>query len=88
MAADLDKITMMSAGTVIFYHGVRSVLFADERALDDGLMLLCQLENNGQVLTQVRIWPLSLSRYWPHDPWSAERMIMEYGSEHEELYMS
>ncbi|KAK8097526.1 hypothetical protein PG984_016665 [Apiospora sp. TS-2023a] len=64
-----------------------ALLFADVRALDDGLMLLCQLENNGQVLTQARVWPFSLSRYWPHDPWSAERMIIEFDLEHEEQWM-
>lgn len=86
-AAVFDEMAMTSQGTVIFYHGVGSVLLADQRALDTGLMLLCQLENNGGVAAQARVWPFTLGRYWPHDPWSAERMILESDLRHQELYM-
>ncbi|KAK8036386.1 hypothetical protein PG991_001523 [Apiospora marii] len=87
-AAVLDEMAMTSKGTVIFYRDVPAVLLADERALDSGLMLLCQLENNGGVVTQARVWPFTLDRYWPHDPWSAERMILEYDLRHEERFMN
>ncbi|KAK8054780.1 hypothetical protein PG993_000007 [Apiospora rasikravindrae] len=77
-AADLDKMAMTSAGTVIFYSGVGRVLLTDQQALESGPMLLCGLENNGQVMVQARVWPFTLYRHWPDDGWDAERMILEY----------
>ncbi|KAK8073279.1 hypothetical protein PG994_004178 [Apiospora phragmitis] len=53
--ADFFGMAMTSRGTVVFQ--VRDpILFADREALDTGPMLLCSLENNGQVGFSGRTW--------------------------------
>ncbi|KAK8087535.1 hypothetical protein PG997_002496 [Apiospora hydei] len=74
-SADLDKMVMTNYGTVIFYSGVGRALLADQQVRDPGPMLLCGLDNNGQVMVQGQVWPFTLGRYRPDDGWDGEIMI-------------
>ncbi|ETS80815.1 hypothetical protein PFICI_08344 [Pestalotiopsis fici W106-1] len=56
--ANFDHIAMTSDGTVVCHNWQGILLFADQEALDTGLMLLCHIENNGQVMCQGRVWPV------------------------------
>lgn len=47
--ADFDGMIMMAIGTAICHRWRSRVLFADQKALKTGYMLLCELHNNGQV---------------------------------------
>lgn len=59
-----DNIAMTSTGTVICHRWRDTVLFVDQEALDTGLMFLCQLKNNGQLVegNQARVLPLQMKR--------------------------
>ncbi|KAH8203221.1 hypothetical protein TruAng_002626 [Truncatella angustata] len=57
-SADLAHIAMISDGTVICHNWQSTVLFADQQSLETGLMLLCDIENNGQVMCKGRVWPV------------------------------
>ncbi|ETS77785.1 hypothetical protein PFICI_09847 [Pestalotiopsis fici W106-1] len=55
--ADFDSIAMTVAGRVICHRWDNLMLFADREALETGFLLLCELDNNGQVRDQARVWP-------------------------------
>lgn len=65
-SADFHRLAMTRAGTVIFppwfYRG--PLLLADEKALETGLLLLCELENNGQRGAAARMLPGELYSMW------------------------
>jgi hypothetical protein len=56
--ADFDHVAMTAEGTVVCHNWQSTLLFADQEALDTGLMLLCHVENNGQVMCEGRVWPV------------------------------
>lgn len=57
-SADFDHMAMTNTGTVVCHDWQHIVLFADQEALETGLMILCHIENNGQVMCQGRVWPV------------------------------
>lgn len=57
-SADFDHVAMTAEGTVVCHNWLGIPLFADQEALDTGLMLLCHVENNGQVMCEGRVWPV------------------------------
>lgn len=59
-SADFDYMAMTSIGTVICHNYQDNILLADQEALDTGLMMLCRMENNGQVGCSGRIWPVMM----------------------------
>ncbi|KAK7941639.1 uncharacterized protein PG986_014026 [Apiospora aurea] len=76
-SADLEKMAITSYGTVIFYSSVERVLVASQQALNLGPMMLCGLENDGQIMVRARVWPFTPGRPWPDDGWDAATMIRE-----------
>jgi len=57
-SAEFGHMAMTNSGTVICHNWQSTVLFADQEALETGLMLLCDIENNGQVMCKGRVWPV------------------------------
>ncbi|ETS79023.1 hypothetical protein PFICI_08876 [Pestalotiopsis fici W106-1] len=53
-----DRMAMTRQGTVIFHRWGPDKFFADQEALNTGLLLLCHFENNGEIAAEVRVSPL------------------------------
>ncbi|KAI4598157.1 hypothetical protein KJ359_003040 [Pestalotiopsis sp. 9143b] len=58
--ANFDCMAMTRSGTVILHRRRSMVMLIDQEALNTGLILLCRLANNGQVLAEGRVWPLAM----------------------------
>jgi hypothetical protein len=67
--ADFDRMAMTRSGTVICHRRRSMFVFVDQEALDTGLVLMCRIGNNGQVLCEGRVWPVLMR-------WSYERMTI------------
>lgn len=61
--ADFNHITMTSHGTIIFLRNYDR-LVVDQQALDTGLALLCNFQNNGQLGASGRVRPMNLLNAW------------------------
>ncbi|TVY31252.1 hypothetical protein LOCC1_G008899, partial [Lachnellula occidentalis] len=57
--ADFSAMAMTVHGTVV-YERITEWVFADQRALEDGMLLVVQLETNGDVVLKMRSWVLDL----------------------------
>ncbi|KAH6655948.1 hypothetical protein BKA67DRAFT_534855 [Truncatella angustata] len=79
--ADFDHMAMTLQGTVFFHSFDRGMLFADQESLETGRLLLCDLDNNGQVKTSSRMWPLWTYMVYCYVfglGWYGSRVIDEY----------
>ncbi|KAK6088679.1 hypothetical protein SCUP234_00559 [Seiridium cupressi] len=56
--ANFEHMTMTRQRTVTFHYFDRASLSVDQKILDTGRLLLCELGNNGQVHASSRMWPL------------------------------
>ncbi|PSR74967.1 hypothetical protein BD289DRAFT_487282 [Coniella lustricola] len=81
-SADFHRLAMTRSGTVIFppWFDRGPLLLADEKTLETGLLLLCELENNGQMGTEAatRMLPGELYSMWLYvDPCVLSKSVKE-----------
>lgn len=79
--ADFSYMAMTSHGTVVFHAGDRATFFADQETLDTGRLLLCDLDSNGAIRVQSRVWPLwtyMIYCYVYGLGWYGDRVIEDY----------
>ncbi|KAK9794212.1 putative HNH nuclease domain-containing protein [Seiridium cardinale] len=56
--ARFDHMAMTRQGTVVFHQCETGMFFVDQEALETGRLRLCEIENNGQVVADARVWPV------------------------------
>ncbi|KAJ8128043.1 hypothetical protein O1611_g5593 [Lasiodiplodia mahajangana] len=57
-AARFEYMAMTRQGTVVFHDGWGKHVFIDQEALEEGRLMVCDTEDNGQVMFQARMWPV------------------------------
>jgi hypothetical protein len=61
--ADFTSMYMTVHGTVVFW-GKNQWVFADQRSLEDGMLLIVDIESNGEVVLKMRSYVLDLKHIY------------------------